>query len=249
MLSLLELLRGSMLAVVAPVAARALGETEQSTRAALDLLMPVALGAMLQRCAMPADAEALYRAVTDHPLDGERIVGLAPDAAGARTLLEAAERSGLTEVLFDDRVGALGDAIVRITGARPQTAARLVGIAVATLAARLKSLSRDEGLSARAFAARLLGERPALSAALDRRLIAALGGTGAGAFLTHTPMPGPAIAAPDRERDVRAPAGLRRLLSWTFVGIAVLLLMPSMLRGCEGAGGVANGAPGAVLRE
>lgn len=176
--NLLEMLTSSVGKEIVGLASKKLGETEASTGAALDSLLPALLGGLMTKAATPQGAADLYKTVNGADIDTGLLGNLgAALSGGARTdSLMSAGSTLASTLLGGNRVGGLVDALASAVGIKPASASGLLAMVVPLLMSFLKKTSADKGLDATGFADLLLGQKSFLQQAkVDPAITKALG--------------------------------------------------------------------------
>jgi len=194
------------------------GESESGLQAALDALLPAAVGVVAQRGATALGAGQLLTQM-DNPVIDPGTLGRLPrlftgGAAGASALMRAG--TGLGASLFGDRAGALVQSVSAVGAVRRASASNLVALVLPLVLAVLKQQVVQRRLDAAALSALLLRQGPWLQSALDSRVTAALGHPNPGDFVRGL-MPG-------KGRLGRAGAAAQAW-PWVLLAIAVLGLL------------------------
>lgn len=169
-----------------------LGETTDSTRAAVRTAGPTLLAALMQRTASPQGVGEVFRAVTSDTIDS----GLAAKLSGVlmnRGCMESLLGSGesLTGMLFGARTGAVTNALSRVSGVRTNSAMAILAMGAPLLFGMLKKLAANNDLDAAALASLIARQRPSLErSGVDDRMAVALGCSDARALFASLPPAG-----------------------------------------------------------
>lgn len=227
--NLLDLLRQAIGNDFANQAARYMGEPEQGTRSAVDAMLPILLGGLVQKGATLDGANSLLSAFNNAQVDsgllgnlGQLFSGSAPKASSA---ISAGE--GLVSMLFGQRVSGLASALASMSGLRGPSATSLLALVTLLVFAAMKRYVLDNRVDASGLMSLLGGQTKTLQGALDSRLTSALGFATPGAFLAGLA----GVAAATKRAGVQAvePAAhaadwfVRRLLPWVAVAAIAIL--------------------------
>jgi outer membrane protein OmpA-like peptidoglycan-associated protein len=155
----------------------ALGESEESTRAATRALGPTVLAGLMSQATTPAGAASLFRAVNDGSIDTGivgKLSGIIGNRGNFESLLGLGESLGGT--VFGNRTGALTNALSQVSGVKPNSALMLLSTALPMVFGMLRKQVTQNGLDAGGLTSLLFGQRKSLErAGLDNRITGALG--------------------------------------------------------------------------
>ncbi len=176
-LDLLELFNSTLGGPLIRQASTHLGESEESTRAAVRTVGPTLLAGLMQRAGTPGGAADIFRAVTDQRIDAGatgKIASVFDNRGGLESLLSTGE--ALSGQLFGGRSGSVMNAISAASGVRPDSAMTLVSLGLPLLYGMLKKYVTSNGHDASSLASLLLHQKRSLEhSAIDNRVAGALG--------------------------------------------------------------------------
>jgi len=222
-LDILELLNSTLGGPFIRQASSYLGESEDSTRAAVRSVGPAMLAGLMQQAAAPGGLTEIFRSLTDERVDSG-IAGKLVAHFGNRGSLESLLNSGesLGGTLFGNRMGNVSNAISQVSGVRPNSALALLSMGVPLLFGVLKKYIVQNGLNPSGLAQLLLAQRRSLeNSGLDRRITGALGFGNLSDLLAAVQTPGTTRAHAKVAPITRS--GNRDWLPWTIAaGIALL---------------------------
>ncbi len=217
---------------VAQVANR-LGEPEPQLRAAVNGMVPVLLGTMLQR-GSPDNVGVLVKSAASVPADPlvlERPASLLTEDTGALERLTTMG-PGLLGFLFGNRAAAVAPALASASGIRSSSATWLGAVLAPLTCALLNREVRRGGLDDHGVVQLLDAQREPLRAALDRELVTAIG---IGALTRMLPEQSAGTAAADNDDDITAThssdsaapsaAGAQPVALWVVLGLIVLAVL------------------------
>lgn len=154
-----------------------LGESEDTTRAAIHSVGPALLAGMMQRAAAPAGPGELFRAVTNDSVDtgiSGKLAGMLVNRGTLGSLLSNGEAA--TGLIFGSRAAPLTNAIASASGVRPNSAMTLLSLGAPILLGMLKKLVANNDLDASALASLLFRQKNSLQRhGFDERISGALG--------------------------------------------------------------------------
>lgn len=224
-----------------------LGESEDSTRAAMHSIAPTAVAGLVQQATSPGGAANLLRTMNDDRID----TGIASKLSGIlgnRGSLDAL--SGLGESLgtsvFGDRAGSVTNAISQVSGVKSGSALTMLSMVLPLLFGMLRKHVAQHGLNASGLTSLLLAQRGSLEkVGLDSRITNALGfGNLSNLFGATTSE----ASAQPTYRAAAAPEPRRksRWLPWAVAaGLAALALSIFFNRGVEHRERAATASPAA----
>lgn len=221
----------------ADMAATAVADTQSNTRCAIDAVVPVLLGGLVQQGAGPAGAAGVIRLLHRTDLD----LGASELPPGVDTGTLMATGRTLLSSLFGERLGDITEALATRHSLAASTVGGVLALAAPLLFGKLKALIAERQLDAAGLGQLLTEQKPSLASALPAglpdllgldSLTASAGTTAADASeRIHT-------IAPDLPPD-GPPSLLRRWLPWV-IAMLVLLMALTQLRQC-GTGTTAIG--------
>lgn len=227
--NLLEKFRDALSAeFVAHIAAR-LNEPEQQLSAAVDGMVPVLLGSMLQR-GSPESVGALTKAVASVPADPlmlERPVSLLTEDTGALERLTTMG-PGLLGFLFGNKASAVAAAVASVTGIRSSSASWLGAVLAPLTCALLNREIQGTRLDDDGVVTLLAAQREPLQAALDRRIVTAIGIGPLHRMLPEEPAPastGKLAPADDPSQPARSTDSGQPVALWIVLGLIVLAVL------------------------
>jgi OmpA-OmpF porin, OOP family len=210
-----------------------LGETEDSTRAAVRSVGPTMLAGLMHQASTPSGAADVFRAVNDERID-TGIVGKLGNMFGNRGSMDSMRGLGesLAGTVFGNRSGAVTNAISQVSGIRPSSALSMLSMGLPVIFGMLRKQASSNGLDAGGLSSLLFSQRASLErAGLDSRITSALGFSSLSNLLSA--VPGGSASrqqrATDRDRaPAYEPARPKRSgwLPWVIAaGIAVLAIL------------------------
>lgn len=220
-LDVLEMMNSTLGGPLIRQASAYLGESEESTRAAVKSVGPTMLAGLMQQATTPMGAAEIFRNVTDGRIDtgiAGKLAGLFGNRGNFESLLSTGE--SLTGMVFGGRTGNVTNAISQVSGVRPNSAMTLLSMGLPLLFGVLKKYVSQNGVNAATLGTLLLGQRRSLEhSGLDNRITNALGFGSVSELLGSLPTAG-AAAAPVAQlvngRD-------RKWVPWAVAaGVAVL---------------------------
>jgi outer membrane protein OmpA-like peptidoglycan-associated protein len=225
--NLLEML-GSSLGSDAPGAASTfLGESETSTKSAINSLLPALLLGMSSKAATAPGASDLFRVITGPNVDTGLVGNLAGFLGGGEKTngLLSLGSSLASSLLGSGAVGGLSGQLASLAGMRPSSATSLIALVVAYVVSFLKKHLLDNKTDATGLASLLGAQKPFIDrAGVDPGLIRALGaGAPAAGAAAAAARPAPAPAPVTREPE-RSSGLFGRWLPWVIGAIAALML-------------------------
>ncbi|WP_281659787.1 OmpA family protein [Microvirgula aerodenitrificans] len=222
----------------ADMAATAVADTQGSTRRAIDAVVPVLLGGLVQLGTGPAGAAAVIDLLqrTD-PGPGTSEL---PQGIDTGTLMTTGRT--LLSSLFGERLGTITEALAARHSLATSTVGGVLALAAPLLSGKLKALIAERQLDAAGLGQLLAEQKPSLAGALPAGLPGLLGLDGLTASAGTTAADASErihAIAPDLPPDSPPPTLLRRWLPWIIV-LLVLLMALTQLRQC-GTGTTAIG--------
>ena len=184
---ILESLNSALGGPLARQVSSALGESEDTTRAALRTVGPTLLAGLMQKASSAAGASDLLRAVKDDRIEPGLNLGSLTGSPGGFDSLRTMGES-LLGGIFGNRSGALGNAISQVTGARPATAMSLLSMGLPLILGFLRKQAPNDALDAPGLTNLLASQRGALErSGLDNRITSALGFGSLSSLLSSLP--------------------------------------------------------------
>jgi outer membrane protein OmpA-like peptidoglycan-associated protein len=181
--NLMEMMQSTLAPMLARDASRFLGESESSTRAAVDTALPALLGGLMQKASTAEGASSLFNLLNGSSVDSQTASNLGSSLNGtqANTLLKAG--AGFMSTLFGSKTGTLIETLSSITGLKSGAATNLLSIAAPAVLGFVKNYMNTHRLDVSRLANLLLGQRDFLGGLLDNRITNALGLGSASSFL------------------------------------------------------------------
>ncbi|MFL6618662.1 MAG: DUF937 domain-containing protein [Povalibacter sp.] len=174
---LLEIFQSALGAGLIRDVSSQLGESELSTRSALQCAAPALMSGLMQRVVSPGGAAEVFRQVTDSEIDAGA-AGKFPGLLASRDTLESLLRLGqsLDQKVFGARTAAVTHALAESSGVRTSSALTILSLTAPILFGLLKKHARNNDLDATALAVLLLHQQHAVgTSGLDHRVAGALG--------------------------------------------------------------------------
>ena len=181
--NLFELVQGSLGSTLVREASRYIGESENTTKAAVGAALPGILAGIMQQGSTSSGAAELFRSLTGSQIDPaltSKLGGML--ASGDKSVL--ALGSTLLGSLFGDRTGAMTSAISSMSGMKASSVSTLLALAAPAVFSYLKGYLAQNKLDVGGLVSLLAGQCEHIRSGLDNRLTRALGFTGSGAFLS-----------------------------------------------------------------
>ncbi|HMN43734.1 MAG TPA: OmpA family protein [Povalibacter sp.] len=154
-----------------------LGESEDTTRAAVRVAGPALLAGVMQRTASPAGVGEIFRVVTSDTVDpglAGKLAGMFANRGTLGSLLASGE--SLSGLVFGPRTAAVSNAIADTSGVRPNSALTLLSLGAPLLFGMLRKFVANNDLDASALASLLARQKSSLArGGLDDRIAGALG--------------------------------------------------------------------------
>ena len=153
----------------------ALGESEDTTRAAIRTVGPTLLAGLMQKASSVSGASDLLRTMKDDRIEQQSNLGALFETQGGFDSLRSMGESLLGNI-FGNRSGALGNAISQVTGARPTSVMSLLSMGLPLLLGFLRKQAPGNTLDTSGLTSILASQRGALErSGLDNRITSALG--------------------------------------------------------------------------
>lgn len=198
-----------------------LGESEESTRAAVRATGPTLLAALMQRIGSPQGVGEVFRTITSDAVDSglaAKLGGVLANRGSTESLLGSGEM--LTGVLFGPHNGAVTNALSRVSGVRPNSAMAILSLAAPLMFGMLKKFVANNDLDAASLASLIARQRGSLErAGLDDRIANALGFSGTGELLSSLP----ALGARPVTKAPTTAASDRSWMPWSIAAAVALL--------------------------
>ena len=217
---LLDMFNAAMGGPVARRLSAHLGESDESTRAAIHCVAPVLIASLVQRAASPEGRGQIFRTVTADTVDPGltgKLSGLFANRGTLGRLLEWGESQA--GALLGPRTVPVAEAIADVAGVRTNSALSLLALATPLLLGILKKLVANNDLDASALGSLLQRQRSVVERKeLDGRITRALGASNWNELFGALPVRSPA-SMPLRPTQK---AGRKDWMPWAIAaGIAV----------------------------
>lgn len=184
--NLLDMVQSALGSTFATEASRFLGESEMSTRSAIDAALPALLAGFVRQGSTPAGASQLLASITSPQVDTSLTSNLVGwlTGGGAKVTGVASQGQALLSSLCGDRAGALAGAVSAASGLKLGSVMSLLGLLAPALLAFLKRYVTQNRIDGPGLATLLTGQREHLQSRLDDRVAGALGLGSAASFLS-----------------------------------------------------------------
>lgn len=243
--SILDALTRSFGPSVFSKAAATYGESEPGVTKAFTVAVASVLAPLVARSGEPQFLRNLLAAVKDVPADvtllddPERLFNRTP-----RATEESGPIAMLRSLVFGGNTQTITDAITRVSGVKPATAASLFSVALPTVMGYLSRLTARENLDAEGLGRRLAAERTPLAAVLPANLgsLLSMGTDPASLGARATPV----VRSSANMSPPPAPIQPSSSKTWVATGLLALAALIGLVAFYNRGPSMAGGTPGAV---
>ncbi len=199
--NLLDMVQSALGSTFTTEASRYLGESETSTRSAIDAALPALLAGFVQQGSTTSGASQLLASITSPQVDTSLTSSLSGWLTGGGNKVTGVLSQGqaLLNSLCGDRTGGLASAVSAASGLKLSSVTTLLALVAPALLAFLKRYVTQNRIDGPGLAGLLSGQREHLRSRLDDRVAGALGLGSAATFLSG--VAGSATAGAGRVAD------------------------------------------------
>jgi hypothetical protein len=173
--NILDLLKSQLGGQIAGQLGKQFGESETSTKAGVDALIPTILGGLLKQVSSPGGPEKLDKTIKEGGYDGGLLDGLSGMLTGGGADKLSGKGGDLVSSLFGDKAAMLLPILSKLTGLKLDSVQSMLAMLLPLVMSFLGKQQKAMGLDASGLASMLISQKDSISAALPPGVSDAMG--------------------------------------------------------------------------